>query len=163
MIVHSMAGIVGCEAVNKILERSKYEGGKIIRIIFLAAFTSRTEIAEHFLRQGFMRIDFDRSLSFHERAELAFYNDMTTEEAQPYIEALTWQALYTQPELSSWRWRDVPLTYMLCSQDQAVLPSVQERIAREYGMQVVRIEAAHCPFISQPEKFVEVVEEILRS
>ena len=161
LIVHSAAGLVGCEAVNRILDQSEDHGGKITRIVCLASFLDVAEIIEHIM--AYIRIDTERGICHMENAEEAFYNHMAPQDAQKSIEALTWQKMYPQPVLSSSRWTSVPLTYLMCTRDNSVPLRVQERVAGEYSMDVAKIDSGHCPFTTQPEKFVEVVDGILRS
>ncbi|KAK3715394.1 hypothetical protein LTR37_007122 [Vermiconidia calcicola] len=163
LIVHSAAGTPGCEAVNRILDRGGSGADRIVRIIFVAAVLQNDEVVEHLKREGNIRLDLEQGVAYPEKAEKGLFNDMTSEAAQPFIEALTWQALYPQTPLSSTSWRKVALSYLICLQDNAVPLKIQETVGSEYGMQVVRLDAGHEPFISQPEKFVEVVDGMLRS
>ena len=165
LILHSLSGISGCEAVNRILdEKRSHEEGRLIRIIFLASFTDAREVREHPLKEGYFLVDVEAGVTYVAKTESAFYNDMSLEDSKPFREALTWQATYTTPpKFSSERWKELPLTYIICTQDNTVLPSIQERIAQDYGMEVERIEAGHCPFTSQPERLVQVVDRLLKS
>ena len=163
VIVHSAAGTPGCEAVNRILDRGYSGVGKIVRIIFVASMLQHDEVVEHLTREGHMRVDLEQGVAYPEKAETGLFNDMTSEAAQPFIDALAWQALYPQIPLSSESWRKVAGSFLICLRDNAVPLKIQEKVASEYGMQVLRLDAGHEPFISQPEKFAEIVDGMLRS
>ena len=59
--------------------------------------------------------------------------------------------------------REVPVTYLLCENDQGLPVEVQKMMfgkIEEAGVKVVTIEScegSHSPFLSMPEKVVEVV------
>jgi hypothetical protein len=59
--------------------------------------------------------------------------------------------------------REVPITYLLCENDQALPVGVQKMMIgriEEVGVKVGTIEScegSHSPFLSMPEKVVEVV------
>ena len=135
-----------------------------MRVILLGSFIDIGPIIEHLGRSEFIVPDPNKGLVWAQHGEKAFYNDMSPEAAQPFIDALSSLAMYTdQPQLSSTRWQSQPVTYLLCTQDNAVPPEIGEKTAAEYGMRLARIDAGHCPFVSQPEKFVAVVDGILRA
>ena len=87
---------------------------------------------------------------------------MEPEKAQPFIDGLAPQTPYEQAVIST-EWRNSKVTYLVCEEDESVLPEKQREIAREYDMQIATIDTGHCPFVSQPEKFVQVIDEILKS
>ena len=165
LILHSLAGLAGFEAVNRIGASTKDYEGKIVRIIPLASFIDVMPITEHLIRNDFIRPEMEKGISWTNNGEVAFYNDISPEKAKPFIDALTSQAFYAKlPDLSSGSWRTAaPLTYLMCNQDSAVPSEFSESFAAEYGMDLVRMDAGHCPYTSQPEKFVEVVDKILRA
>ena len=164
LILHSLAGLAGLEAINQITERPQEFSETIKHIILVGSFINMDPVTEVLLTNNFMQVDAEKGLLHISRGEVGFYNDISLEQAQPFIDALTTQALFRDPpKLSSERWRKAAkLTYLLCNQDNVVLPEIGERKAEEFGMQVVRMDAGHCPFTTQPERFMEVVDGILR-
>lgn len=54
---------------------------------------------------------------------------------------------------SPWQRRS---TYVVCTEDRALLPDLQERMARRAG-RVVRLDSGHCPQLSRPDEVVEVI------
>ena len=165
LILHSLAGLSGLEAVNNITADAKELNGKISRIILLGSFLDIEPITEHLVRNEFVLPEPDKGIMWAQQGEKVFYNDISSEKARPFIEALTSLALYTTPpQVSSDRWQTAaPVTYLLCEHDNTVPPEIGEKTATEYGMELVRMDAGHCPYTSQPEKFVRVVDEILRA
>lgn len=163
-IFHSLAGPSGLEAINNLTADLKDYGGKIKRIIFLASFLDIDPITKVLVDNEFVTIDMEKGLMWTQHGEKSFYNDMSPEAAQPFIEALSSIGMYSsKPEPSSNEWQRQPVTFLLCNQDKVVPPEIAEKTASEYGMQIARMDAGHCPFTSQPEKFVKVVDEILKA
>jgi pimeloyl-ACP methyl ester carboxylesterase len=165
LILHSWAGMSGLEAVNNIAATTNDFNGKISRIILLGSFLDVEPIIENLFRNDFVVPEPENGISYTQYGTLAFYNDISPEKAQPFIQALTSQAFYIdQPQVTSDRWRSAaPLTYLLCEHDNCVPLEIGEKTATEYGMQLVRMDAGHCPYTSQPQKFAEVVDGILRA
>ena len=165
LILHSLAGLAGFEAVNRITASTKDYEGTIVRIIPLASFIDIMPVTEHLIRNNFIRPEPEKGVSWTNNGEVAFYNDISPEKAKPFVEALTSQAFYAKlPALSSSSWSTAaPLTYLMCNNDAAVPSEVSESFAADYGMDLVRMDAGHCPYTSQPEKFVEVIDKILRA
>jgi pimeloyl-ACP methyl ester carboxylesterase len=53
-------------------------------------------------------------------------------------------------------WRDVPSTYVVCTDDRAVTPPLQRRMAR-HATHVVEWPTSHSPFLSRPELVVDLI------
>ena len=96
-------------------------------------------------------------------AKHAFYNDLPDEEAQALYEKLNHHALsafetpvdYVASDLT------VPSTYLICEND-AVLPvQFQDMLVSNIpGMKSERCTAGHSPFLSQPDRTVEVIVKV---
>jgi pimeloyl-ACP methyl ester carboxylesterase len=55
-------------------------------------------------------------------------------------------------------WPDVPNSYILMTEDRAVLPEWSRRVARErLGVEPVELPGGHCSFYSRPQQFADVV------
>lgn len=52
--------------------------------------------------------------------------------------------------------------YVLCENDLAVPPQVQELVLKGTGLEwkVVRIEAGHCPMISRPAELTKILVDV---
>ena len=162
LILHSAAGMSGAEVLNLILAENPGAKDQIVRVIFLASFIKYNEadvaVNDHLL------LDTEQGISYYQKAHHGFFNDVSEAEAQPYVDALTWQNMYALPDIAATgAWRQVPLTYLICTVDNTVPLRVQEQTAATYGMETVRMNAGHCPFVTQPATFVSVVDSILRS
>ena len=51
-------------------------------------------------------------------------------------------------------------TYVICEEDKAVHPEIQEGMARMSGSEVVRLQCGHSPFLK--EKETEVLVDIIK-
>lgn len=101
------------------------------------------------------------------------YNDLPTEEAQ-WAERLMvahgHQAQYT-PITSCCQkaaWRVIPMTYIICENDQALPSFLQEMMVNKIESQGVRVKryslpSSHSPFLSMPERVAEIVAGVMRS
>jgi pimeloyl-ACP methyl ester carboxylesterase len=88
-----------------------------------------------------------------------FYGDCAPEVAAGAIARLRPQnpATALRP-LRAAAWRSVPSTYVVCERDRAIPPALQERWARR-ASRVVRLDAAHSPFLSRPGAVVDVLDD----
>lgn len=59
-------------------------------------------------------------------------------------------------------WRDLPSTYVLCTDDRTVPPPLQKAHAARTGT-IVELDASHSPFFSQPQLVVDVLASIARA
>ena len=57
-------------------------------------------------------------------------------------------------------YRDIPASYMICTEDKIILPQYQEKMVAAAGVlkTVERIRSAHSPFLSRPEEVVRMIE-----
>ena len=53
----------------------------------------------------------------------------------------------------------MPSTYLLCSRDRAIHPEMQAWMATRAG-EVVTFDTDHSPFLSQPVRFVELLDRV---
>jgi pimeloyl-ACP methyl ester carboxylesterase len=66
-----------------------------------------------------------------------------------------------QGEASQAAWRDVPSTYVVCTEDRGVPPSLQRALARR-ATKVVEWPTSHSPFLSRPELVADLLEGLAR-
>ena len=90
-----------------------------------------------------------------------FYNDVSPELTAWAVGRLSAESLaaFEQP-LTNAGWKVVPSTYVICEQDQAIAPFVQEAMAQRAG-EVLRMDTGHSPFLSQPEALAGLLRPIL--
>lgn len=58
-------------------------------------------------------------------------------------------------------WKDIPCSYIICEEDLALLPHFQEFFALKICRpgHTHRIPASHSPFLSMPERLVDVLRD----
>jgi pimeloyl-ACP methyl ester carboxylesterase len=59
-------------------------------------------------------------------------------------------------------WRDRPSTYVVCTEDRAIVPELQQLMAAR-ATRVVEWPTSHSPFLSQPERVVDLLTELSTS
>lgn len=93
--------------------------------------------------------------------EQAFYDGVDPELTEQSVARLGWQSVssVTQP-LSRAAWAGLPSTYVVCTQDQAIPPQAQEAMAQRAG-EVLRLDAGHSPFLSQPAALAALLRPIV--
>ena len=137
LVLHSHAGTPGQDAVNKFLssaDTTEKQQSQLIRVIFLAAQIENfgQEISKPYYESIF-RVQ-DGYAYLNDPARYLF-NDLSSFEAQPFVEALRpWTLLPVEPGMSqtsgelsagnvkssdvgSQRWKKVPCTYVVCLRD----------------------------------------------
>jgi len=97
-------------------------------------------------------------------AKRKFYNDLPDAEAEHWFSLLKpHPAIAQTTELTNEGYRYVPVTYLFCENDQA-LPVVVQKAMVETALQGdftgVTCGSGHSPFLSMPEKVVEVIESL---
>lgn len=55
----------------------------------------------------------------------------------------------------------IPKSYLVCTQDQCVPGPLQEQLAQSLGFKFEKIDAGHFPFLSQPEKTLEILDKMI--
>ncbi|KJZ76530.1 hypothetical protein HIM_04259 [Hirsutella minnesotensis 3608] len=97
------------------------------------------------------------------------YNDVPPEEgtwADDLRVPFGHTAQYTPIKCERVAWRAIPLTYIICEQDQAIPAFVQDMMVGKVEQQGIsvkqyRIAASHSPFLSVPEKLVDIVSDVM--
>ncbi|KAL2672394.1 hypothetical protein Neosp_013102 [[Neocosmospora] mangrovei] len=97
------------------------------------------------------------------------YNDIPVEEAQwaeKLMVAHGHKAQYTPIDCNKVAWRVIPLTYIVCENDQALPGFVQDMMiakVEEQGVSVrqYRLQTSHSPFLSMPDKVAGIVMEVM--
>ncbi|WP_115789771.1 alpha/beta hydrolase [Arthrobacter silvisoli] len=93
-----------------------------------------------------------------------FYNGVPAEVTGEALKNLRPQseAAFTE-ELSGAAWQEIPTTYIVCSQDQAIPPFAQRQMAARTGGTVREIDTSHSPFLSHPAVVAGLVREMVAS
>lgn len=90
-----------------------------------------------------------------------FYNDLSPSEQEHWTSLLKPHPAVAQTTaLTNEAYQYVPTSYLLCENDQGLPISVQEGFVKNAGVEIQteRCTSGHSPFLSMPEKVVEVVE-----
>jgi pimeloyl-ACP methyl ester carboxylesterase len=96
-------------------------------------------------------------------ATLAFYHRCAPPDAEwatAQLRAMP-SAVLSAPS-STWAWKAVPSTYIVCTDDQIVAPDAQRRMAAR-ASDVFEIDSDHSPFLACPAMLADLVAPIIRS
>jgi pimeloyl-ACP methyl ester carboxylesterase len=87
----------------------------------------------------------------------ALYADCPPDVAAAATARLTSQsvAAIATPQTAA-AWKDVPSTYVVCTQDAAVPPAAQEAMAAR-AQTVERLDSSHSPFLSRPDETAAII------
>ncbi|KAF7191076.1 putative hydrolase R7 [Pseudocercospora fuligena] len=162
LVLHSAAGRFGTLAINNILDKTP-EAKDRIHVLYLGSSLGHVFLLENLMGKGYIRKNHETGTVYTDNAHELFYNDMSEEDAKPFVEALTFQISAPKPELTSNAFEACELWSLCCEKDNVVPVDLQVKVAQDHNMQVVRLNTGHCPFISKPEELVAVVDRALRS
>jgi pimeloyl-ACP methyl ester carboxylesterase len=95
--------------------------------------------------------------------EAAFYNGVAPEQTARAVGLLGLQsrASFEQP-LGRAAWRELPSTYVICEDDQAIPLFAQEAMAQRAST-VLRLPAGHSPFLAHPAELAALLRPILEA
>ena len=136
-----------------------------VGLVYLAAFMldvgeSLLDAMQHQLPDW---ISLDQAAGSHiaERSEEVLYGDCSPEVAAAAAARLSRQsvAAIATPQTAA-AWRSLPSTYLICEEDRAVPPHVQEAMAARAST-VRRVPTSHSPFFSRPDDVAGVVLQAL--
>jgi pimeloyl-ACP methyl ester carboxylesterase len=157
LVGHSYAGAVIAEAAHLITGLEK--------LIYVAALVPLVgQSATDASREVKVRTELDEAIGLEgellildaARAPSALYQDCT-----PDLQAWALAQLSTQT-LASFRSARrgpdvaVPSTYVLCRDDHAIDPSLQQKMA-ERTSRVIEVEGGHCPFLARPSALADAL------
>ena len=134
-------------------------------LVYLAAFMldvgeSLLDAMQHQLPDW---ISLDQAAGSHiaRRSEDVLYGDCPPDVAAAAAARLSRQsvAAIATPQTTA-AWHSVPSTYVICEQDRAVPPPVQEAMSARAGT-VRRVPSSHSPFLSRPDDVAEIVLEAM--
>jgi pimeloyl-ACP methyl ester carboxylesterase len=95
--------------------------------------------------------------------EAVFYNGVAPELTTQAVAAIGLQSTssLTQP-LSRAAWRELPSTYVVCEQDQAIPVEAQEAMSGRAGT-VLRLDTGHSPFLAAPAELAALLRGVLQA
>ena len=170
LVLHSYAGIPGTEATKELAKQFQdaFEAG-VVHLVYICAWMLREgESRNSAVGEAALKVNADRTRAVDGGVEFlkpfeVFYNDLPTEEAEFQASNLKLQSPDTfDAKLMYPAYMDIPATYLLCEQDQAIPYERQKRLvadARAAGakLETVTCSAGHSPFLSQPELVANVI------
>ncbi|MFN8027870.1 MAG: alpha/beta fold hydrolase [Acidimicrobiia bacterium] len=121
-------------------------------------------LAEMHITESFVPSDDGSSVRVADDAVRAiFYHDCADDDVAFAAARLTPQSTESFADIvQGAAWRDIPATYILCTDDRTVPPAVQAANAARTGT-VVEIDASHSPFFSKPDEVVAILASIARA
>lgn len=157
---------VGHSYGGQVISEGAHADDGVVRLVYLAAF--QLEPGQSLLDAlggevpPWIAIDEAAGVSRATRSDEIFYGDCTPEQQQWADAQLTPQSLasFGQP-LSRAAWQDVPSTYVVAEQDQAIPPQAQEAMSG-HADEVRRLASSHSPFLSQPAAVADLLVEVAR-
>ncbi|KUI52871.1 hypothetical protein VP1G_00009 [Cytospora mali] len=176
VLAHSYGGVIATAALGDFVYpvNGDLAQGGVTNIIYMASFMIMEGETLAQLCGGslppFVVAHEDGSLDVDDPAYY-FYSDLPDNEVKESMKMLvTHQAAVHFTNTGRWKavWRMVPTSYLICEGDTALVPPAQEMIigrVKAEGIQVreFRCGGGHSPFLSMPEKVVEVVLEVMGS
>lgn len=91
------------------------------------------------------------------RPREVFYADVEEQVAAACEARLSLQSIPSFADtLTAAAWTEIPSTYVICEQDQAIPPPAQEAMSGRAGT-VHRLSTSHSPFLSQPEELAAIL------
>jgi pimeloyl-ACP methyl ester carboxylesterase len=110
-----------------------------------------------------IRVEDDGTMTIDpELAVEAFYADCDPAEIPTFVARLGREHVAgfgQSPRTVAWRAR--PSTYLLCTEDRAVLPALQRNLAARCD-DVVELAASHSPFASRPDEVADLLADLAR-
>jgi pimeloyl-ACP methyl ester carboxylesterase len=154
VVAHSDGGLVATQAAAGL--------ANVTHIIYSAAF--QLDIGDSVL--GFVgepprwwNIDGDAATA---NGPLdTFYADVPPGDAMRAIDRLQPSSYSTVTDrLSAAAWREVPSTYVICDEDQAIAPAAQEQLAKR-ALNIRRLSSNHSPMLSRPAEVAQIITDVV--
>jgi pimeloyl-ACP methyl ester carboxylesterase len=170
VVAHSYGSIPSSEAIKGLDVQSRKAAGQpggVSHFFFLAAFI----IPEHqTLISAFGGNDLPWFKINDARTEVnpdgpaqVFYNDLPEAEQEAAVAKLlpfSYQVFHSPVTYAAWR--DVPSTYLYCTQDAAIPLQIQELMvtgtAQGVPFRTEIVDAGHSPFMGKPTEVVEAIK-----
>lgn len=164
VVMHSYGGLVGAEAVPKDLSRENRRDrnlpGGVAHLFYFSAFVMLTgqsiatavgDSPDHDYWDG----------KFAMRDPLkTLYHDLPAEEAAYWAgRAIPQSNRVKETVMERCAYTYVPSTYVICTDDHAVPPPVQEMFAQMAGATIKRLETGHSAMLVKPQELMSLIEK----
>jgi pimeloyl-ACP methyl ester carboxylesterase len=161
VVGHSYGGVVISTAASGL--------GNVGHLVYLCALLLAEDddlgalMTEHPMPLlGYLREDEGRTSVDPAGAVEVFYADCTPADRAAAVAQLRSMPMPAADVAVRPAWRDVPSTYVLCTEDAAIVPPLQRRMSR-HAAQVVEWPTSHSPFFSQPHRLVDLLSRLARA
>jgi pimeloyl-ACP methyl ester carboxylesterase len=165
LVGHSMGGVVITGVAERMPEKLK-------RLVYVCAFLpasgqSLYDLAKTDTDSLLMRhLVIDEAKGIHrvkpEGARESFLHDCSDEDAERAAARLTDEPLApvsTPVVTTGSRFGRVSRSYVECTEDRAISPSVQRRMHAAQPCKVTRLASSHSPFYAQPDELARILVE----
>lgn len=172
VLAHSYGGMVASDTISRDLYADGAGNGGVVSLILLSAWllldgdSLENVIAKHGLQSQVDLGNNGDGTVFAKNAAESFYNDLAPGTAEAFATSNVthnWGAALG-PIVGA-PWKDLPTTYVHCAQDLAIQYPMQQSMVQDAiaaGGKIVTetIESGHCPFLSQPDTLLQIVEKV---
>ncbi|KAL4969464.1 alpha/beta hydrolase [Aspergillus stella-maris] len=168
VVAHSYGGVVASAAVEGLAKKERETAGQkggVIRVVYVAAFvldkgmslfdTLGGQYQDWMKVDGdYVRCDGDPNVAMH---------DLTPEDQKKWQAELQHISKAVFSGVQTYEsWHRIPTAYVLCEDDRALPLQFQEAMAAKMGTELMyRLKSSHSPFLSMPEKLVDILEQVV--
>lgn len=169
LALHSLGGVSGCQTVTGLEKSKRLKEGKrggIVHVLFITALViGQGQKLRDCLEGGLPSWNsFDGEVLRPVNTSSVFYSQLSANDAEYWSSLLLPQsAVPSFADAGEVCYDlDVPITYLLCNGDVMVgmLERMVEKVKRD-GWKIEKIDGDHCPFLSNKEGMVRVIEGCL--
>jgi len=170
VVMHSYGGVVGSESVHERYGKKARESqglpGGVTQLLYLCAFILPIGASLASALGGglppFIKVEAN-GLCTMDEPEHRFYNDLSKEEQDLWTSELApGPAIAQMTAVTYAAYQHHPVTYLFCTNDQALQPEIQQMMVKGMGVDVKTesCDSGHSPFLSQPETVLQLVKKI---
>lgn len=169
LMCHSYGGFVGSAAASPYIKRAGASGHGIVAMIYMCAFLpakgqTLADLGEDAGAKGWAAPNDQGQIAvFPEKAQYAFYNDVTDQKlVNETVAGLRGQAIASFMGVADAEpWREVRSVYILCELDNAIYLHEQQKMAGRGGMlEQVTLKSGHSPWMSDLQNLIKIVTTV---
>jgi pimeloyl-ACP methyl ester carboxylesterase len=153
--------VVGHSYGGAVISDACATSGNVTGLVYLCAFMlpesmSVLDAVEHEV-PPWIEVDMETGMATVPDPRTAFYHDCDPAAAAAAAARLKPQCMGAfAAESTEAAWKDLPSTYLICEQDNAIPVAAQEGMSGA-AETVVRMDASHSPFMSRPDEVAEII------
>ena len=179
MVAHSFGGVAACSAVQGLSQKDSSRvgtgSGRVKGIVIISGVLLPTGVTAIDGMGGqfppFSKPNFETGWADINGDPVdLFYHDIPADEAASCVSSLAKLSVYTHTSSEGVYagWLDVPVWFLYCTEDRAVLPAWQEAAvshAREAGGNITTrsLDCGHSSFLAKPKETVDFILEAVKS